>query len=222
MSKRPFPPALAVACLICALPVCRVLAGDAGPQPKDSPPACSYDRAKMLALSQRAFDQDMHGGWRALAERKGCREAAADLIRDYRRHWKSSQSILFWHEGQLRAMIGQKARAISLFEKARFTGPDPGGWNLYVDATIAFMRKNLVALRRDRDALARMPRPTSWPPRDAYGHVVNISWPPNLNVVDGLIRCFRQPYKDAYANCSRLQDHNAPPKHALPAPSRHP
>lgn len=221
MSKPQFSLALLVACLACTLPVYRALAADAVSRPKVASRACSYDRGKMLALSQNAFDQDMHGGWRALAERNGCMEAAADLIRDYRKHWKSKQSILFWHEGQLRAMIGQKSRAISLFEKARFKGPDLTGWNLYVDATVAFMRKNMSALRHARNALASMHRPAWWPPRDASGHVVNIDWPPNLNVIDAMIRCFRKSYKEAYGECSRPPVLHASQNHALPAPSRH-
>jgi hypothetical protein len=150
-------------------------------------------------------------------------ESAADLIRDYRRQGRSTrrglnQSILFWHEGQLRAMMGQNARAISLFERARLTGADPAGWNLYVDATVAFMRKNLVALRRDREALARMPRPTWWRPHEISGHVINMAWPPNLNIIDGLIRCFGKTYEEAYGDCPKAPDGNAPRKRATAAP----
>ena len=32
---------------------------------------CQYDRARLLALDQNAFDQDMTGGWRKLEE-DGC------------------------------------------------------------------------------------------------------------------------------------------------------
>src|SRR4051794_36183667 len=45
---------------------------------------CYDDRAALLALDQKAFDQDLAGGWRAVAASPGCELAAADLIRDYR------------------------------------------------------------------------------------------------------------------------------------------
>src|SRR5439155_917614 len=82
-------------------------------------PDCTYDRAAMMALEQDAFDQDEKGGWRAL-QMRGCLAEAADLIRDYRNASpRPHRSILFWHEGQLRAVLGQTDRAIALLDNAR-------------------------------------------------------------------------------------------------------
>jgi len=91
-------------------------------------PSCTYDRAAMMSLSQQAFDQNMSGGWRELSMR-GCEAEAADLIRDWREANKPERnaSILYWHEGQLRADLGQSAAAIALFERSRKTVEEDHG-----------------------------------------------------------------------------------------------
>lgn len=168
-------------------------------------PDCTYDRAAMLALPQQAFDQDMSGGWRALST-KGCEAAAADLIRDWRTANKPSRnaSILYWHEGQLRADLGQKAAAIALFEKSYKTADEDRGmgWNLYVDGSIAFLRRDRAAFDRAHAALAALPKPADFDPRGPDGKPIAIAWPMNLNVLDGFARCWDKPYKAAYATCS--------------------
>lgn len=158
---------------------------------------CIFNRAALLALDERSFDQDMNGGWRAVARHEECTEIAADLIRDYRETRGSTSTILYWHEGQLRASAGSADEAIRLFEKSR-KADDAFGWNLYVDATIAFLKHDKPALLAARVALANLPRPKDFDPRDAQGNVINIPWPLNLSVVDGLITCFDREYKDAY------------------------
>lgn len=163
---------------------------------------CTYDRTQMLALSQQAFDQDLAGGWRPLAQRAECRLAAADLIRDYREARRNQAEILFWHEGQLRAIAGQTAQAIALFERAR-KAEDPFGWNPYVDATIAFLRGERAALLAARERLTQVPRPANFPERDANGRPTR--WPLNLDVVDGFIACFGRPYGEAYGASCRPQ-----------------
>lgn len=167
--------------------------------PAATAPACGYDRAAMLALDERAFDQDMTGGWRALSNR-GCELAAADLIRTYREaHGASRMTFLsHWHEGQLRAEAGQTQAAIALFARARKTPElDNGfGWNLYVDGSIAFLRRTRPALQAARDHLAALPPPAGLP--------ATVRWPMNLNVLDGLLRCFDKDYRTAYGvTCSR-------------------
>lgn len=158
---------------------------------------CTFNRAELLALDEHSFDQDMDGGWRAVARQEECSEVAADLIREYRETRGLTSTILYWHEGQLRAFAGSTDEAIRLFEKSRKTF-DIFGWNLYVDASIAFLKRDKPALLAAREALARLPRPEDFNPQDAQGNVVNISWPPNLSVVDGLITCFDRGYKEAY------------------------
>ena len=59
-----------------------------------------------------------------------------------------------------------------------------------MDATIAFLKRDKPALLAAREALASLPRPEDFDPRDAQGNVVDISWPMNLHVVNGLINCF--------------------------------
>lgn len=165
-------------------------------------PTCSYDRAAMLALDQPAFDQDMHGGWRALAA-KGCDLEAAELIRQWREVHHATEPILFWHEGQMRANAGDYANAISLFERSRHPADADmmWGWNLYVDGSIAFLRGDRPALEAARGRLAILPRPPALPEvRNADGAPVAIAWPMNLHVLDGLLRCWGQSYRRAY-NC---------------------
>jgi hypothetical protein len=163
----------------------------AAPAPAPPPDPCAVDRRAMLALGMDAFDQDHQGGWRPLSERPGCQVAAADLIRDYRAFLQDRLPILYWHEGQLRAEAGQTAEAISLMDRTRREAGDERApwWNVYVDATLAFLRGDRPALVAARERLAAVPRPD-----DTGGR----RWPPNLAVVDGLLRCFGRPYREAY------------------------
>lgn len=166
------------------------------PAPAD---ACRFDRAAVLALDRQAFDQDRDGGWRKVAQVEGCQGIAADLIRDYMRARGDRNEILIFHEAQLRAGIGETEQAIALFQGARRQN-DSIGWNHYVDATVAFLRKDGAALLAARNRLAAIPRPADWGPRRmADGRLLEQPWPLNLNVVDGFIRCFARPYSQAYA-----------------------
>jgi len=94
-------------------------------------------------LDENEFDQDISGGWRALASTPGCLLIAADLLRDYRNAHHKESGLLFWHEAQVRADAGQYPEAIALMEHAyKPTEDDKAGWNPYVDATIAFLRRD--------------------------------------------------------------------------------
>jgi hypothetical protein len=159
-------------------------AGPAGP--------CGVDERAMLALGMDAFDQDHDGGWRAVSARSDCEGAAADLIKSYREFMQDRIPILYWHEGQLRANLGQNAAAIQLMDRTRRASDDPRApwWNPYVDGTIAFLRGDRPALLAARGRLAAVPRPADIP--------ADRAWPPNLRVVDGLVRCFGQSYRAAY------------------------
>jgi len=114
---------------------------------------------------------------------------------------------LFWHEGQLRAGAGQTEEALSLFELSR-QQPNQWnvdtGWNAYVDASIAFLRHDVTELKMARDRLANLPPPAQQPDATPEGKKIKVrSWPPNLDVVNGLVSCFDQPYSIAYSQSCR-------------------
>lgn len=182
---------------------------------QENPPAnCAHDRARLLALDEQAFDQDLSGGWRALSSKPGCTLAAADLLRDYRIAHHQNSGLLFWHEAQLRAGAGHYPEAIALMEKSyKPAEQDKAGWNLYVDATIAFLRRDRTALAQAKSALASVKAPVRAdipPVVDGYmevdfadGTKRKIRWPPNIDVVEGLENCFDKPYSEAYENACR-------------------
>ncbi len=177
---------------------------------------CIVDQPAMLALDYDTFDQSP-AGWRSLA-RPGCFIAAANLIAAWRAAHPDHPGIVRWHEGQMRAAGGDYPAAIPLFESARWTslgeaGVDTG-WNLYVDASIAFLRRDLEALTVARAALAALPLPADQPTAAASVRTMAppTDWPPNLGVVDGLITCFERTYADAMGDqaCRAPQPPNTP------------
>jgi hypothetical protein len=188
-------------------------------RPNTYGPSCAHDREQLLSLSEKEFDQPAQpeGGWRGLTAKAGCGLVAADPIRDYRARHQSQSVTLRWHEGQLRAMAGQRQEAILLMVQSKWPREqDAAGWNLYVDATVAFLRDDYIALKSARDALAAVLPPAESGLRllgDGHvelklfnGQTARRRWPPNLDVVDGLLRCFGKPYGDAYrTKCRRSQ-----------------
>lgn len=180
---------------------------------------CAYDEQEMLSMSEEAFDQDLSnggGGWRKLARISGCEVAAADLIAAYRTRHTSSTTLL-WHEGQLRAFAGQTERAVPLLLDSKHdAATDLAGWNDYVDATVAFLRGDRERLLAARDRLAATPYPSvgGMPPlvdgvmeiATAPGQPpMRIRWPPNIDVVEGLVACFERSYAEAYSGHCRPQ-----------------
>ena len=176
-------------------------------------PECRVDRETLLKLDYEAFEHDIDGGWRPLGAVKGCEAATADLLRDYRLRnggAVAGQRIeyvysLLRHESQLAAAAGQTDRAIALRRAARGS---PMWENYYYDnAMIAFLKRNKAQLLENRAKLAALPKPD--------GHDEGVAafekkfgkpgptWPPNLDVVDGLIACFDQPYAEAYSFACR-------------------
>lgn len=166
--------------------------------------ACPAPDAAMLALPLEAFDQS-EGGWRSL-DSDGCEGETADAMALYREVNAvalegADLSSLLWHEGQLRAAAGQVDRAIPLLLADRDeTDPVEAA---YVDATIAFLRQDRASLIAARDRLAAQPQPEGFAEavarfREQYPDYPPPVWPLNLDVVDGLILCFGQPYGEAY------------------------
>ncbi|MGY0559512.1 hypothetical protein ACW7G2_02135 [Luteimonas sp. A277] len=183
-------------------------------QPPDA--RCSYDQEAMLALDEAAFDQDLpDGGWRKIGNIPGCEVAAAELIAAYRARHPGSSSTVAWHEGQMLASAGLHEQAIPALESARKDPVlDGAGWNHYVDATIAFLAGDREGLERARDRLAAVPHDeTSGLPPLVEGYIVlptqpgqppmRLRWPPNIDVVEGLLNCFGKPYNDAYGSACR-------------------
>ncbi len=166
-----------------------------------------------MALDEERFDQDNDGGWRKLASTRGCETVAADAIRDYRATRHTESRILYWHEGQLRAVAGDYANAIPLLEKSRKPiAEDVAGWNPYVDATVAFLQKDRAALERARMALLAVKPSDVFNVKDGFveihmgnGKTDKFRWPMNIDVVDGLGNCFDKSYVDAYGQACRHQ-----------------
>lgn len=170
-----------------------------------APPSCVVSVEDAISMSFERFDQDITSGWRSL-QAKGCAVEAAALLRRYRTmHTPLSEGqrrLLLWHEGQVWAMSGVYKRAIPLL-LAGVPEDDNSGFLDYALGTVAFLRRDKIELRRARDRLARLAKPASWSESfvvDEGGRSVSIStpWPPNLNVLNGLIKCFNLPYAKAY------------------------
>lgn len=155
----------------------------------------------VLELDFQSFDQDLEGGWRTLANR-GCMVEAATLIERYLEENPAAANertnLLHFHAGQVLAFSGETDRAISHFERSfesfdlilqlREDEEDEladmlVGWNLYVEGTLAF-------LRRDREALT-----------EALGelrtHDDDVSRT-NLAIVERFLENFDGTYADAY------------------------
>jgi hypothetical protein len=166
---------------------------------------CSYDRDAMMALDQRAFDQDFpDGGWRAVGSRPGCEIAAADLIARWREANPDRMEIpglLLWHEGEMRAIAGDYPAAIAvMLQTRRELSADrelfDRAWNAYVDATVAFLNRDRAALEAAQAQLAEVPEPSDWAAMNA-GSPQPMAWPMNSLVVAGLLACFDKPYAQA-------------------------
>lgn len=118
---------------------------------------------------------------------------------------------MVWHEAQLRAFAGQSAQAAALMEQTRAPeATDRMGWNPYVDATIAFLRKDRRALEQAHARLAAVPPPIGEgipPVIDGYmqvdmsdGTTRKMRFPQNIDVVEGLAQCFDKSYAEAYSS----------------------
>lgn len=176
---------------------------------------CGIEEAalqQLISLDPWAFDQDMQGGWRVVARQQGCEPAAAALIETYL-HFApqldaQSFPILRWHAGQMHASSGGAEAAIAWFHAAKKPGDD--AWNLYADATIAFLQDDRQAAETARAQLATfMPSEAEQEARrQAIAENPHMTFPDgfvtqpqNLNVVDKLLACWGRPYAQAYGTC---------------------
>ena len=197
--------------------------------PIDNPPpqlaaaVCAYDQKAMLALDFDHFDQDLQGGgWRKLDARPGCEAQAADLVETYGQvNWAKLRPyqlhLLYWHEGQLLALAGRTDQAVSLLMSG-VNSPDEADFADYALGTVAFLEHDLEALKAARTRLAARPEPASFAQGKAWfkAHGAQVSWPLNLNVLDGLIACFDRPYSVAYTDCRPVAMASPPTKSAKP------
>jgi hypothetical protein len=172
-------------------------------QPDEPAPAldCSYDLETMLALDQQAFDQDMQGGLRAL-QNKGCYTEAAELIREWRHEKRNHASILYTHEGQMRAFAGQTDQAIALL-RLTYKPMDIDadfGWNSYMDGTIAFLERDREGLEKAIARLSAIPKPSDMQITRTDGSQAEMDWPPNMPVLKAFERCWDKSYADAYGS----------------------
>jgi len=193
---------------IFALLILAFMPGAAHAQESQTLQTCAPDAQIMLLQDYGTFDQTERG-WRRV-DRPGCEAAAADLIARYRVLQAAllaapEAQILRWHEGQIRAALGQDAAALALFVTTHDEEHPESPWNAYVDATIAFLKHDHEALVAARDRLAAPP------PAPGFDAVAadflqrtgrTLRWPPNLDVVEGLIACFDRPYREAYAGAA--------------------
>lgn len=191
---------------------------------------CVHDREALLSLDERAFDQDLpDGGWRGIGNLPGCEAVAAELIAAYRARHPDASPTVAWHQGQMLAFAGMDEQAIRVLESARKDpSEDIAGWNHYVDATIAFLSGDSARLQRARERLAAVPYDAApgMPPL-VGGYIefpaqpgqapIRMRWPPNIDVVDGLLTCQRKPYREAYGpSCRRPAGDEAGTHHGLP------
>ncbi len=181
---------------------------------------CGIDDAehdRLLRLSQDDFDQDFKGGWRVYSYKEGCKNASAELIKDYilfsQPHPPNSHGILRWHAGQLKAGSGRTKEAIQFFRGTYKDLDDHGEtWNLYVDATIGFLEndKDKVQYVYDRLSAIEVPETLKEQRRQFLKNNPDITMPEgfvdepqNLSVVRRLLKCFGQPYSEAYGDCEK-------------------
>lgn len=152
---------------------------------------------KYLDQDYKSFDQAQKLGWRQVAQEGRFKEAAKLIDRYLKRHKGldvSQIANLHFHAGQLYAFANSYDIALERFKKAKYD-PIPEvdpvqmkaffeEWNVYVDATIAFIKKDRMKLLEYRTQMANIP---------------NISREmSNLDVVDSLIKNYDKPYLEAY------------------------
>jgi len=126
-------------------------------------------------------------GWRALAA-TGCTDAAISLLDEYAKANRSRLSAaesgeVAFHIGQALAMAGREQESIAPFERALHPGAS-AEWSIYVNATLAFLRRDVVALKAARASYETI----------APGSV-------RLRIIEGLVACPAEPYIKA-AHCS--------------------
>lgn len=142
------------------------------------------EEATQLSLPYASFDsRGSPYGWRNL-NASGCADAAVSLLAAYsatntsRLNGDEKREIAF-HIGQTLAMAGRDQEAIAHFEQAQGASAS-AEWHAYVQATLAFLRRDAAALATARETYAAI----------APGSM-------RLRVIDGFLACSREPYAKA-------------------------
>lgn len=149
----------------------------------------SVDRAQ-LHLDYDAFDA---AGWRDLLS-GGCTDSALALLSAYRdanagRLQAAQTREINFHMGQSLALSGRDSESIAHFEHAR-GGEASEEWSAYVEATLAFLRRDKAALAAQRERYAAAPGAD----------------PRRLSFIDGFVACPTQPYVEA-VHCGMRASH---------------
>ncbi len=161
----------------------------------------------MLNMDLDTFDQS-DKGWRSLLHKGGCDGSAVTIIKEYMSAHPDlsadQRPQLLWHEGQILAGSNRYDESLAVFRSIHET---EDSLRLYQAATIAFLQRDKKALLAARTELAALPEPPDFAAaakvfKEKTGET--LAWPENLDVVDGLIRCFSSSYRVAYGDqCPR-------------------
>jgi hypothetical protein len=145
------------------------------------------ETALQATLAYEDFDgRNGPYGWRTLSA-GGCADAAAALLAAYAAANQGRLTLeqrleLAFHSGQALAFAGRDREAIPYFEQASSADATPE-WQVYVAATLAFLKHDARALAEARERYAAI----------APGSM-------RLGIIDGFIACPDLPYAKA-AHC---------------------
>ena len=154
----------------------------------------------LLSSNFEDFDQNPETGWRALPD---CYSDIAELIIAYIARNRSELTedqilILQWHAGQDFALDGNYKSAIEWMEKCFRSGEyyHDVSWNLYVQGTLAFLRKDASTLEKSFVALDALDKSEegkqTWPGTEFSSN-------PNTGILSNLMDCMDEPYSIAYS-----------------------
>ena len=144
---------------------------------------------QQASLAYSTFDsQPPPHGWRHLSA-IGCTDAAVSLLTSYAArnlHGLAAADAmeLSFHIGQVLALAGRENESIAHFERSLGPGASRE-WRTYVEATLAFLRRDRAALQAARADYASV----------APGSM-------RLRFIDGLVACPDEPYVRA-VHCRR-------------------
>lgn len=147
----------------------------------------SHEVELQHSLPYEAFDsREAPFGWRVLSANT-CTDAALALLRSYAavnssRLTQDQRLEIAFHSGQALALAGRDQESIPYFEEA-VSSQAPAEWQTYVNATLAFLKRDSVALASARAAYAKI-APSSM----------------RLQIIDGFVACPNEPYARA-AHC---------------------